>query len=71
MTTTTTLEWTAPGESLPDHQELVLLYCPQCDEPLGMGHWDASDDRWLSSEGENLNALVEAWARPVPPEMVA
>lgn len=57
------IQWRDVSAHRPDHDELVLLWCPGADEPLGMGWLDAEKDIWRSSEGVNLNALVTHWAR--------
>ncbi len=59
----TLLHWQPADGPRPDHDELVLLHCPACDEPVGMGWWDDADAIWRSSEGANLNAMVAHWAR--------
>lgn len=57
------IEWVGVDAAQPDDQELVLLWCPGCDEPLGMGWLDTGEDIWRSSEGLNLNAMATHWAR--------
>lgn len=41
--------WQDAATSFPDDDELVLLYCPDSDEPVWPGYWNGME--WLHAEG--------------------
>jgi len=56
------VQWTSVEDVLPDTDQIVLIACPESDEPVWLGYLDA-DDRWLTVEGAYIE--VSHW-RSIP-----
>ena len=42
-------EWTNINDEMPDADMMVLVACPECDEPVWLGYFDG--DEWRTADG--------------------
>ncbi|MCC7082198.1 MAG: hypothetical protein IT530_16115 [Burkholderiales bacterium] len=58
-----TIEWRSAARELPDSDIVVLVGCPDEDEPVWLGWFDAADNRWVSV---NADEIEVTWWADVP-----
>jgi len=57
------IEWRSVEHELPDSDMVVLVNCPQEDEPVWLGWYDAAENRWVSV---NADEIKVTWWADVP-----